>query len=95
MRILVCLNDRKFGNEIVPPTSSNESTLPLHQRTATEVCDQNVFLFNLIIFFTKLTGHSTVPKSNETLARTIKPPVTDNKSDRENKVNKSLIFIIS
>ncbi|CAF4267787.1 unnamed protein product, partial [Adineta steineri] len=59
-------HDRKFGNEIVP--SSNDASLPLHQRTATT-----------------LTTHSPVSKTNETIARTIKPPGTDNKSDRDNK----------
>ncbi|CAF4780749.1 unnamed protein product, partial [Rotaria socialis] len=61
-------HDRKFGNEVVPSSSSNDPSLPLHQRTATD-----------------LTTHSTVSKTNETIARTIKPPVTDNKVNRDNK----------
>ncbi|CAF1097369.1 unnamed protein product [Rotaria sordida] len=61
-------HDRKFGNELVPSSSSNDPSLPLHQRTATD-----------------LTTHSTVSKANETIARTIKPPITDNKSTRDNK----------
>ncbi len=35
----------------------------------------------------QLTTHSPVSKTNETIARTIKPPIADNKTDRETKVN--------
>ncbi|CAF2085782.1 unnamed protein product [Rotaria magnacalcarata] len=65
---LLSTHDRKFGNEVVPSSSSNDPSLPLHQRTATD-----------------LTTHSTVSKTSETIARTIKPPVTDNKVNRDNK----------
>ncbi|CAF0982507.1 unnamed protein product [Adineta ricciae] len=65
-------HDRKFGNEIVPPSSSNDASLPLHQRTASA-----------------LPAHSPVSKTHETIARTIKPPSTDNKSDRDNKAKSS------
>lgn len=33
-----------------------------------------------------MTTHSTVSKTNENLVRTIKPPITDNKTNRDHKV---------
>jgi len=39
-----------------------------------------------------LATHSTVSKPNETIARTIKPPMAENKSEQENKVNRNKNF---
>lgn len=57
------LHERKYPNEIVPSTSSNDTSLSL-----------------------PLTTHSPPSKATENLARTIKPPSMDKKSERENKV---------
>jgi len=65
-------HERKFPNEIVPSSTANEKSLPLHQRTSAE-----------------LPSHSPIAKANETIARTIKPPAAENKSDRDTKTKSS------
>ncbi len=42
-----------------------------------------------------LASHSTISKPNETIARTIKPPMAENKSERETKVNQTEILEIN
>ena len=37
MSLCIAIHDRKFGNEIVPPSSSNDVSLSLHQRTTSVV----------------------------------------------------------